>query len=115
MRRTSRAARDRARLGGVQRGTGRMTAGALGIGSAVGAALTRSRPIGAAEARILGAAAVLLFALGFVGFRWPRFLSVPLAILMVWSAISLLARAWQLHRNANRLKVTAPQGDGTSG
>jgi cardiolipin synthase len=86
------------------RGTGRMTAGALGIGSAVGAALTRSRPLGAAEARILGAAAMLLFALGVVGFLWPRFLSVPLAILMIWSAISLLARAWQLHREASRAK-----------
>ncbi len=83
---------------------GRMTAGALGIGSAVGAALTRSRPIGAAEARILGAAAILLFALGVVGFMWPRFLSVPLAILMVWTGISLLARAWQLHREASRAK-----------
>ncbi len=80
------------------RGTGRVTAGALGIGSAVGAALTRRRPLGPAEARILGAAAVLLLALGLVGFRWPRILSVPLAILMVWSGASLLARAWQLHR-----------------
>jgi cardiolipin synthase A/B len=86
------------------RATGRMTAGALGIGSAVGAALTRSRPIGAAEARILGASAMLLFALGVVGFMWPRFLSVPLAILMIWTGSSLLARAWQLHRDASRAK-----------
>jgi cardiolipin synthase len=97
------------------RGRGRMTAGALGIGSAVGAALTRSRPIGAAEARILGGAALLLIGLGLAGFYWPRVLSVPLAVLMIWSALSLLARAWQLHRSAAKAKVSAPQGDGSSG
>jgi hypothetical protein len=92
-----------------------MTAGAIGIGSAVGAALTRSRPVGAAEARILGGAAVLLIALGVAGFYWPRVLSVPLAILMIWTALSLLARAWQLHRGARRTRVSASHGDGASG
>jgi cardiolipin synthase len=98
-----------------RRGTrGRMTAGAIGIGSAVGAALARRRPIGAAEARILGAAAVLLIALGFVGFKWPRVISVPLAVLMVWTALSLLARAWQLHRDAARSKA-ASESEGARG
>ncbi|MGH9314446.1 MAG: cardiolipin synthase B, partial [Vicinamibacterales bacterium] len=73
-------------------------------GSAVGAALTLRRPLGAAEARLLGGSAVLLGFLGFVGFKWPRALSVPLAVLMLWIALSLLARAWQLHRAARRAK-----------
>jgi cardiolipin synthase A/B len=98
-----------------RRAGGRMTAGAIGIGSAVGAALTRSRPLGAAEARILGGAAVLLVALGVVGFLWPRVLSVPLAFLLVWTGLSVFARAWQLHRNAKRTTVTAPQRDGSAG
>jgi cardiolipin synthase A/B len=84
------------------RGAGRATAGAIGIGSAVGAALTRRRPLGASEARLLGGAAVLLAALAVVGFLWPQVLSLPLAILLLWSALSLLSRAWQIHRGARR-------------
>jgi cardiolipin synthase len=79
---------------------GRATAGALGIGSAVGAALTARRPLGAAEARLLAASGLLLALLGFVALRWPYVLTVPLGILMFWIALSLLARAWQIHRQA---------------
>jgi cardiolipin synthase len=84
------------------RGASRATAGALGIGSAVSAALTRRRPLGASEARILGGAALLLAALAIVGLFWPEVLSVPLAILLLWSALSLLSRAWQIHRAARK-------------
>lgn len=96
---TPRAGRERRRR---PRGASRATAGALGIGSAVGAALTRRRPLGAAEARILGGGALLLGLLGLVGFKWPLVLSAPIAVLLIWSALSLFARAWQLHRKAAR-------------
>jgi cardiolipin synthase len=98
-------ARTEARAPGRRRrrafgSAGRATAGALGIGSAVGAALTARRALGAAEARLLAAAGVLLALIGFVALQWPYVLTVPLGIVMFWISLSLLARAWQIHRAA---------------
>jgi cardiolipin synthase len=81
---------------------GRATAGAIGIGSVVGAALTARRRLGAAEARLLGAASVLSAAIGIVALLWPRAVAVPIAILLIWIALSLFARAVQLHRAASK-------------
>jgi cardiolipin synthase len=80
----------------------RATAGALGIGSAMGAALTARRPLGAAEARLLGAGAILLLAIGLLALYWPRAITVPLAVISIWIALALATRAWQIHRSASR-------------
>ncbi len=77
---------------------GRAAAGAVSIGSAVGAAMTGRRVLGPAEARIMGTAGVALLALGLVALLWPRIVAVPLAVLAIWLAMSLLFRAWTLHR-----------------
>jgi cardiolipin synthase len=77
---------------------GRAAAGAVSIGSAVGAAMTGRRVLGPAEARIMGTAGVALLALGVVALLWPRTVTVPLAVLAIWLAASLLLRAWALRR-----------------
>jgi cardiolipin synthase len=83
-------------------GARRATAGAIGIGSVVGVALTARRRLGAAEARLLGGASVLFSAIGIVAFFWPRVVAVPIAVLLIWIALSLFARAVQIHRTASR-------------
>lgn len=78
----------------------RMAVGALGIGSAVGASITNLRVLGPAEARVMAAAGLLLALLSVVAVLWPWILTVPAALLGVWIAVTLLVRAWQLHRRA---------------
>jgi cardiolipin synthase len=70
----------------------------VSIGSAVGAAMTGRRVLGPAEARIMGAAGVVLLILGLVALLWPRVIALPLAVLAIWLAGSLLFRAWSLRR-----------------
>jgi cardiolipin synthase len=70
----------------------------VSIGSAVGAAMTGRRALGPAEARVMGTAAVALLLLGLVALLWPRAIALPLAVLAIWLAGSLLGRAWTLHR-----------------
>jgi len=91
--RTAEAPRRSARRPGS---AGRAAAGAVSIGSAVGAAMTGRRVLGPAEARIMGAAGVVLLVLGLLALLWPRAVAVPLAVLALWLAGSLLCRAWIL-------------------
>jgi cardiolipin synthase len=85
---------------------GRAAAGAVSIGSAVGAAMTGRRVLGPAEARIMGAAGVALLVLGLVALLWPWAVAVPLAVLAIWLAGSLLFRAWVLRRERAEEKDT---------
>ena len=84
--------RLRARLSG-----GRAAAGALGVGSAVGAAITNRRVLGPAEARVIATAGVLLLVLSGVAMMWPRVVAIPLAVVLGWVALSLFFRAVTLH------------------
>ncbi len=87
---------------------GRAAAGALSIGSAVGAAITDHRVLGAAEARVLGMAACLLMVLAAVGFLWPWLLAVPFGVISGWLGITLLIRALRLY---GRKGVMSPGDD----
>ncbi len=81
----------------VRRGSpGRLAAGAVGLGSAVGAALTNHRALGPAEARVMASGAGVLLALAGVGLFLPFLLTVPLALAACWIALTLLVRAWRL-------------------
>jgi cardiolipin synthase len=82
---------------------GRAAAGALSIGSAVGAAMSADhhRVLGPAEARLLVTASVVLLALAGVGFVWPWVLAVPFGVLAAWLGSTLLVRAVRLLRNKN--------------
>jgi cardiolipin synthase len=100
--RVARIARPSRRTGRRPGSAGRAAAGAVSIGSAVGAAMTGRRVLGPAEARIMGAGGVVLLVLALLATLWPRIVAVPLAVVAVLAAASLLARAWTLHRE--RLK-----------
>lgn len=75
---------------------GRLAAGAVGLGSAVGAAITNHRALGPAEARVMATGGLLLLALALLAVLYPWVLTVPLAILATWVAATLLIRALRL-------------------
>ncbi|WP_437566049.1 phospholipase D-like domain-containing protein [Sorangium sp. So ce542] len=79
-------------------GTGRSAAGALRLANTVGAAMTNRRVLGAAEGAILLGGALLLLGGAAVALYFPRLLAWPLAVLALWSAISLLLRYVTLAR-----------------
>jgi cardiolipin synthase A/B len=81
--------------------TSRAAAGVIGVGSAVGAAITNRRVLGPAEARIMATAAALLLALSIVAVKWPRGVTYPLAFIGTWVALSLFIRAYKLHQGAS--------------
>jgi cardiolipin synthase len=98
-----RSSRQASRVASEQRhaargSAGRVAAGAIGIGSAIGAAMTNHRLLGPAEARILGIAGAALVLLAVLAALWPRLVAVPLAGLSAWVAAALLIRAWRLWR-----------------
>jgi cardiolipin synthase len=76
---------------------GRAAAGALGVGSAVGAAISNHRVLGPAEARVMGSAGLLLLAVSGVAVMWPRVVAIPLAVILAWVALSLFFRAATLN------------------
>ncbi len=88
--------RQRARRGSP----GRLAAGAVGLGSAVSAALTNHRALGPAEARVMAAAAGVLLALAAAAVFVPRLLTVPIAVVAAWVGVTLLVRAWRLRGGA---------------
>lgn len=80
----------------------RAAAGAVGVGSTIGAAITNRRPLGPAEARVLAASGALLVAVAAAILWWPKVAAVPAAIVAIWVALSLLVKAKKLHRAGRR-------------
>lgn len=76
----------------------RAAAGALGIGSTVGAAITNRRVLGPAEARIMVMAAGALLLLSAVAVKWPRGITYPLAFIGTWVSLALFIRAYKLRK-----------------
>ena len=81
-------------------------AGAFGIGSTIGAAMTNHRLLGPAEARLLGATGALLIVVAGLIAWWPRVAAMPVAFVVAWLALSLLLKASKLHR-IGRVQSTA--------
>jgi cardiolipin synthase len=82
----------------------RAVAGALGIGSAVGAAITNRRVLGPAEARVMASAGLLLLVVSAVAMKWPRVVSIPLSVVLGWVALSLFFRAATLRLQGRDLR-----------
>jgi cardiolipin synthase len=78
---------------------GRAAAGAMSVGAAVGAALTRRRVLGPAEANLLAVAAAVLIAVAAVAIMWPLVLAVPIAAIAAWLGVVMGLRALRLHRD----------------
>jgi len=77
---------------------GRAAAGAMSVGAAVGAALTRRRVLGPAEANLLVVVALVLIAIAVVGVVWPWVLSIPIAAISAWVGVVMGLRAFRLRR-----------------
>jgi cardiolipin synthase len=80
----------------------RASAGAIRIGSAVGAAMTNHRVLGPTEAKIMGVVGTFLLGLSAVLALWPKWIGVPVAALGAWLAVSLLVRAYRLYVSRGR-------------
>jgi cardiolipin synthase A/B len=100
--RSSPAAR-RARSGSAVR----VAAGAVSVGSALGAALTDRRTLGTAEAGLLAKVSIVAIGIAAVAALWPRVVAWPLAVLAAWMGLAWLAKAYAL-RHQGRQGVAAP-------
>jgi cardiolipin synthase len=80
---------------------GRAAAGAIGIGSMIGAAITNHRVLGPAEARLTALAGLILLLLAILAVLWPRVIVVPFAAIGAWVAAALFMRAWRLWQPAH--------------
>jgi cardiolipin synthase len=77
---------------------GRIAAGAVRLGNTASAMITGHRVLGLAEARVaamLGLACVVIAA---IGFAWPRLITIPLGLLIVWIGGALVAKAHALRK-----------------
>ena len=87
----------RSRPGRARRGSpGRLAAGAVGLGSAVSAAITNHRALGPAEAKVMAIGGGLLIAIAALAAVAPRLLAWPVALLAAWIGVTLLIRAGRL-------------------
>ena len=75
---------------------GRAAAGAVSVGSALGAALTNRRTLGPAEVGLLGTMAVFMLGIAVVAALFPRVLAWPVALLAAWLGIAWGLKAWRL-------------------
>ncbi len=92
----------------------RAAAGALRIGNTVGAAITNHRVLGPAEAGIMAAVGVVMLGLVAIGVLWPLAVVLPLSVVGVWIAVSLLVRALVLRRNGAKAAAASEAAAGTS-
>jgi len=81
---------------------GRAAAGAVSVGSALGAALTNRRALGPAEAGLLALMAFAAVSIGVVAALWPRIVAWPLAFITLWLGAAWALKAYALHRNRRR-------------
>ncbi|HEX8115994.1 MAG TPA: phospholipase D-like domain-containing protein [Pyrinomonadaceae bacterium] len=90
--------------------TSRAAAGVIGVGSAVGAAITNRRVLGPAEGRLMAMAGGILLGLSIIAVKWPRGITYPLAFIGTWVALSLFIRAYKLHKGVT-VKSEKERGD----
>jgi cardiolipin synthase len=80
---------------------GRAAAGAVSVGSALGAALTNRRTLAPAETGLLSIGAVITIAIAIVAAWFPRLLAWPVAILCGWLGVAWGWKAWMLWRRGH--------------
>lgn len=86
-------------------GSGRAAAGALRLANTVGAAITDRRELGVAERGVLLGGAMLLLVAAGIALYWPRAVAWPLAILGLWTALSLGVKYLDVTRRARPRSV----------
>ena len=94
---------------------GRAAAGAISVGSALGAALTNRRLLGPSESGLLAKMSVVAIGLSIVGALWPAVIAWPAAVVAAWIGVSWLSKAVSLRRRGEAFEVAAVDDDeGTS-
>jgi cardiolipin synthase len=92
---------------------GRAAAGALRLSNAVGAAFTNRRVLEPVEARLMVTVALLLMAFAVLIWFFPRVLSYPLIVLLVWISLALVYRAFKLHGQTRPIQTPVEQKEST--
>jgi len=86
-------------IGAARGSAGRAASGVLAVGSTVGAAFTSQQMLGPAEIPALTIAAATLCGLAAIAFHWPRAISIPVAFIAGWMAVTLLLRILRMYWN----------------
>jgi cardiolipin synthase A/B len=94
---------------------GRAAAGALSVGSTMGAALMNRRLLGPAESGVLTKVAILALCVSAVAFFRPAVVAIPLAIIAAWVGFAMLGKAWILRRQRARPSGKEAPGDAVRG
>lgn len=97
-RRRVRPITPRKRVRGQRGSAGRVAAGAIRIGNTVGAAITNSRALGPAEARVMLTSGIILTVIALLMFFFPKMIAVPLSIIGIWIALTLFYKSWRLKK-----------------
>jgi cardiolipin synthase len=87
---------------------GRAAAGAISVGSAMGAALTNRRVLAPTESGMLAKVGLVLLTIASAGIAWPHMVSIPLSIALAWIGLAVLGRArrlWLERRRAAAAKA----------
>ncbi|MCC6195879.1 MAG: cardiolipin synthase B [Burkholderiales bacterium] len=80
---------------------GRVAAGAVSVGSALGAALTNRRALGPTETNLLAWVAVIMVAIAVLAALFPHVVAWPLAVLFGWLGVAWGWKAWVLWRKGH--------------
>jgi cardiolipin synthase len=72
-------------------------AGAIRMGRTLGAAITKRREVGAAEAYNLFWSSLSFLGLGLLFLKYPKTIALPVGVLAVWFAVAGLFQAWRLY------------------
>ncbi len=92
--------------------TSAVTAGAVRIGNAVGAALTNRRILGPIEARLMTLVGLALCALSVLVTIFPRALAYPVAAVGLWGGLALLWKGIKLRQSARQSAASEEDGLG---
>jgi len=98
-RRVRRSAMPRRPVAGSSGRASRAAAGALRIGNTVGAAFTNRRTLGPAESGLMFSIALGFLLFTAIAMVVPLAITVPLAALALWIAVTLLVRAWRMRKH----------------
>ena len=85
----------------------RAAAGALRIGNTVGAAFSGRRTLGPAEPGLMFSIALGFLLFTAIALVVPLVITVPLAVLALWIAVTLLVRAWRLRKHGAGVRQSA--------
>jgi cardiolipin synthase len=103
--------------GGMRRAVsgsaGRAAAGAVSVGSALGAALTNRRTLGPAEGGLLITVAILMLGLAMVGALFPRVVAWPIATLAAWAGIAWAWKGWKLWHSRSQASALSERKEST--